>query len=203
MGTSPAKHPKQQRNPGVVPVDSVTWAEADEFCQRLTRSDASRRAGWAYRLPTEAEWEYACRSGTSTPFWSGEKLLHPRHAIFDLEKSLEDRPVLGELDPSRPPVGQFDRERPHPVKSTEPNAYRLYDLHGNVWEWCADYYDRTAYQARSATDPRGPASGDWRVIRGGSWREPAKACRSAARRGHGPTLRAEDVGFRVVFARVD
>jgi formylglycine-generating enzyme required for sulfatase activity/tRNA A-37 threonylcarbamoyl transferase component Bud32 len=202
IGTSPAKHPRQQRKPGVVPVDSVTWEEAAEYCRRLTRADGNLRAGWAYRLPTEAEWEYACRAGKATPFWSGEKLVLGRHAFFDLEESQSDTPVLGEADLSRPPIGKLDLVRPHPVKSTEANAFGLYDLHGNVREWCADYHDPKGYQDRPAVDPTGPAAGDWRVVRGGSWKEPARACRSAARQGLSPTTRADDVGFRVVFAPV-
>jgi formylglycine-generating enzyme required for sulfatase activity len=154
------------RHPSAVPVDSVTWEEANEFCRRLTAKE--RRGGWEYRLPTEAEWEYACRAGTATLFWSGESLVLGEHAIFDAEQAPERR---------------IERNTPHPVGSTAANPFGLFDTHGNVWEWCAD-----------------PADGGRRVARGGSWREPAEQCQSAARRLLNPTAREPDVGFRVVYA---
>jgi formylglycine-generating enzyme required for sulfatase activity/tRNA A-37 threonylcarbamoyl transferase component Bud32 len=187
MGKSPAKHPLKRRNPARTPVDSVTWQEATEFCRRLTTRDAGRASGWGYRLPNESEWEYACRAGTTTSFWSGDRVVLGRHAIFDLRKELDAGGKLGEPDLSMPVVEKFP---PYPVGSTEPNPFGLYDTHGNVWEWCADPYT-------------GPEEGDWRVVRGGSWREPAARCRSAVRRGLDPSAREEDVGFRIVYAPVE
>ncbi len=178
MGKSPARYPPKMRDPAAVPVDSVTWDEANEFCRRLTARERDRPAGWAYRLPTEAEWEYACRGGTATPFWSGDRLVLGRHAIFDPDAG---RDMLGGEEPGR----GTERHLPHPVGSTEPNPFGLFDTHGNVWEWCADPYG----------DNR-------RVVRGGSWRESAARCRSAARRGLDPQAREPDVGFRVVCAPV-
>lgn len=167
MGKSPARYPPKMRHPAAFPVDSVTWEEANEFCRRLT---AKERGQWAYRLPTGAEWEYACRGGTETPFWSGESLVLGEHAIFD-----------GEQVPGR----RIEKNTPHPVGSTRANPFGLFDTHGNVWEWCAD-----------------PADGGRRIVRGGSWREPAARCRSDARRLLDPAAREPDVGFRVVYAPV-
>jgi formylglycine-generating enzyme required for sulfatase activity len=133
MGKSPARHPPKMRHPNAVPVDSVTWEEANEFCRRLT---AKERGQWAYRLPTEAEWEYACRAGTETPFWSGESLVLGEHAIFDGE------PTSGR---------QVERNTPHPVGSTAANPFGLFDTHGNVWEWCASPADGGQRVARGGS----------------------------------------------------
>lgn len=133
MGQSPARYPPKMRNPSVFPVDSVTWEEANEFCRRLTAKERGQRA---YRLPTEAEWEYACRGGTETPFWSGESLVLGEHAIFD-----------GEPAPGR----RIERNTPHPVGSTVANPFGLFDTHGNVWEWCADPADGGRRVARGGS----------------------------------------------------
>ncbi len=180
MGRSPAYYAPRMRNPAAVPVDSVTWEEAAEFCRKLTAKDRDRQSGWAYRLPTEAEWEYACRAGTDTPFWSGEMLVLGKHAVFDLEAELAAGGQFGEGDPA---VEKIEKGFPHPVGTTAANPFGLFDTHGNVWEWCAD-----------------PLNGGRRAARGGSWKEPAARCRSAARRLLSPTARERDVGFRVVFA---
>ena len=137
MGKSPARYPPKMRHPATFPVDSVTWEEANEFCRRLT---AKERGQWAYRLPTEAEWEYACRGGTQTPFWSGESLVLGEHAIFDGEPA--------------PGGERIEKNTPHPVGSTVANPFGLFDTHGNVWEWCA------------RPGGRGPAGRSWRVVAG-------------------------------------
>ena len=195
VGTSPAVWPPKMRKSANVPEDNVTWAEAVEFCRKLSEKERNRRPGWVYRLPTEAEWEYACRAGTTTAFPYGEKLVLGRHAFFNLDREPAERGGLGDEEP-----GRTVERLPHPVGSAEPNAFGLVDTAGNVWEWCGDYYEKDAYQRRLAKDPVGPDAGDWRVLRGGSWKEPASRCRSASRRGEGPTARRDDVGFRVVYA---
>ena len=195
MGKSPAKWATRMRQPKDYPADSVTFDEAVEFCKKLTALDKpNARAGWTYRLPTEAEWEYAARAGGTGPFAGGEKLVYGRGGLFSLDKELDARGTLGEPDLSRPTM---EKNLPYPARSTEPNALGLYDLHGNVWEWVGDFYE-----AGHTSSPRGPASGDWRVQRGGSWQEPAARCRSAARRGLPPGTRNDDAGFRVAYAPV-
>jgi len=192
-GASPAVSAAraQARVAADMPVDSVTWDEAAEFCRKLTDLDRNRRPGWAYRLPTEAEWEYACRAGARAPFGVGDKLTPGKHAVFT--PAPEDPFADGE--PGRPPT------LPQRVGQTEPNRFGLYDLSGNVWEWCQDWYAK-GYPAGPRTNPRGPDTGSRRVVRGGAFDEPGAACRCAARKGQPPDERRPDVGFRVVFAAV-
>ena len=193
MRGSPAKWATRMRQPNSMPVDSVTFDEAVEFCKKLTALDKpNARAGWAYRLPTEAEWEYAARAGTTGPFATGEKLVYGRGGIFSLDKELDAKGTLGEPDLSK---AAMEKNLPYPVRSTDANAFGLFDLHGNVWEWVGD-----AYEPGHADGAGGPAAGDWRVQKGGSWQEPAARCRSAARRGLPPGTRHDDAGFRVAYA---
>jgi len=208
MGKSNAKWPSKGRKPGV-PEDTISWDEANEFCAKLSVLDRSRKSGWGYRLPTEAEWEYACRAKSTGPFWSGEKLVLGKHALYDLKKDQDEATGYGEEDPATNWVEK--QKQPQPVaysfkeggfaKSIEKNPNGLYDMHGNVWEWVKDRY-ASSYDGRSSTDPKGPDTGDWRVQRGGSWKETAANCRSASRRSMAPTTKSEDVGFRVVFAPI-
>jgi formylglycine-generating enzyme required for sulfatase activity len=172
-----------------MPVESVTWDDTVEFCKKLTDLDRNRRPGWAYRLPTEAEWEYACRAGTTTPFASGEKLMPGVAAVFTPAEA--DPLAAGELP--RPPA------MPGRVGQTEANGFGLFDLHGNVWEWCGDWYAK-GYPPGPRTDPKGPEIGDLRVVRGGAFNDAAAKCRSASRRGVAPDRRETNIGFRVVFA---
>jgi formylglycine-generating enzyme required for sulfatase activity len=146
------------RRPDTFPVDSVTWEEANEFCRRLTAKE--KRSGWAYRLPTEAEWEYACRAGTDTPFWSGTKLVLGEHAIFD-----------GEQPPGRERV---EKNLPYPVGSTAANPFGLFDTHGNVWEWCAGPTDggRRAARGGSWREPAEQCRSDARWLLDPTAREP-------------------------------
>jgi len=152
-----------------LPVEQVSWDDAVAFCQSLSANE-----GKTYSLPTEAQWEYACRAGTRTAYSYG-----------DDEKILQA-------------YGWFDsnsNNQTHPVGQLKPNAFGLYDMHGNCWEWCSDYYADTL---RGGNDPKGPFAGSARVIRGGSWLNVAFLCRSACRLHDDPTFRSHNYGFRVV-----
>jgi formylglycine-generating enzyme required for sulfatase activity len=150
------------------PVEQMDWNHAKSFCEKLqTRLPAELRSGTA-RLPTEAEWEYACRAGTTGP-------------------------CAGELDK----MGWYDKNSngtTHPVGQKLPNAWDLYDMHGNVWEWCWD--GRREYTENAVTDPEG--AGSSRALRGGSWLNHARLCRSAYRLFSAPDVRNVILGFRVV-----
>jgi formylglycine-generating enzyme required for sulfatase activity len=139
------------------------------------------KEGGAYRLPTEAEWEYACRAGTTTAFANGD--------ITELKCG---------HDPNLAAMGCYcgnSGDKTHPVAQKKPNAWGLYDMHGNVWEWCDDWYGN--YSNSHVTDPKGPSSGRSRVLRGGYWSHYAGYCRSAIRSGCSPGGRSSGVGFRI------
>jgi len=161
------------------PVEFVSWNDATEFCRAL-----SRRTGRKVRLPTEAEWEYACRAGTRTPFHTGR-------TIATDEANYDGTYVYG---PGR--KGKF-RETTTAVGSFEPNAFALHDMHGNVWEWCSDR-SSDSYARAGSIDPKGTESGSSRVLRGGAWSIAPASCRSAARSWIRPARRRRDIGFRVV-----
>jgi formylglycine-generating enzyme required for sulfatase activity len=167
-----------------LPVDWVSWQEATEFCRRLSLLPAEQQAGRSYRLPTEAEWEYACRAGTTTPFHFGSQ-LNGHQANCDGEQpygTKEAGPCLF---------------RPSTVGSYPANAFGLHDMHGNVCEWCMDLYDRGgAPPAASHSDS--PSSTIDRVYRGGHWSESGGNCRSANRYPAVHGERAACLGFRVV-----
>ena len=167
------------------PVETVTWEDATNYCAHRTQQElASGKipSGFQYRLPTEAEWEYACRAGTTTMFNYGDDpsyLNLTNHAWYTANSA----------------------ETTHPVGQKPPNAWGLYDMHGNVWEWCQDWYD--SYPGGSVTNPKGPAVGTSRVLRGGSWDDTAPFCRSACRVADDPAAAAYLVyGFRVVLAPI-
>lgn len=190
MRASPSRSGGRAANASELPVEMVSYDDALAFCAALTEQEKDQpwaRKKWAYRLPTEAEWEYAARAGTETAFSVGDRLIAGKHALFNPAES---------GDPGKAPdlpgrVGQF-----------EPNAFGLTDVHGNVAEWCQDWYRRGYPGDGPRTDPTGPADGDRRVVRGGSFRDPASACRSAARAGLRPTERRDHIGFRVVYAPI-
>jgi len=134
-----------------------------------------------YRLPTEAEWEYACRAGSTTAFANG--------GISELECA---------YDPSLDAMGWYcgnSEQTTHPVQQKNPNAWGLYDMHGNVWEWCQDWFRN--YPTGQVTDPKGPSSGEYPVLRGGSWNSYARYCRSADRDRDAPDSRYDLTGFRI------
>jgi formylglycine-generating enzyme required for sulfatase activity len=168
------------------PVDSVSWEEAAAFCRRLSELPAEKQAGRVYRLPTEAEWEYACRAGTTTTFCYGPA-LNAAQANFD------GRFPYAGGEPGRS-VGKTTRVGTYPA-----NNFGLYDMHGDVWEWCADWLDALYYARGPRRDPPGPDAGSFRVLRGGSWRNHAVTCRAAYRNGLGPQARDSAVGFRVAL----
>ncbi|NEP18259.1 MAG: formylglycine-generating enzyme family protein [Leptolyngbya sp. SIO4C1] len=165
-----------------LPVENVSWDDAQEFCRRL-----SAKTGKNYRLPTEAEWEYACRADTTTPFNFGETIA-PDLANYDAETAFEDGPT-GEHRGKTTLVGSFSA-----------NAFGLYDMHGNVWEWCEDYWHGSYEGAPDNGSARisSDESENDRVLRGGSWGNDPENCRSADRGRDAPDDRDDLTGFRVV-----
>ncbi len=171
MGTNPssikgAKHP----------VETLCWEDAVSFCKKLSELPEEKAAGRVYRLPTEAEWEYACRASSETPYSFGDSAELLRDHTWYAENS---------------------QNQHHPAGQKKSNRWGLYDMHGNVYEWCDDWYD---YPSRSVGDPQGPIRGSERVIRGGSWVVANEShFRSAHRSTYVPTDRSPMLGFRVVF----
>jgi len=153
------------------PVVNMNWNDATAFCEWL-----SKREGKKHRLPTEAEWEYACRAGTQTKWSFGEN---------------EDQ--LGDYAWYNANSG----EQTHPVGRKKPNAWGFYDMHGNAYEWCADRHDSRFYASSPADDPNGPSSGEFRVLRGGSWCSFTRFTRCAIRHKYLPDTRNLNFGFRV------
>lgn len=183
--------PELDRNPSHFkgndhPVENIAWIEAAEFCTRLTQ-----KTGRAYRLPTEAEWEYACRAGTTTPFAFGETIT-PEYVNYN-GNSPYGRASKGKYRAETVPVGSLGVA----------NAFGLSDMHGNVYEWCQDWYSESYYEECHrqgiVNDPQGPTSGNYRVVRGGSWNFNGSFCRSASRYTFRPGDRNLSVGFRIVL----
>lgn len=166
-------------------VDGVTWYQAVGFCRRLSNHAEEKTAGRVYRLPTEAEWEYACRAGTTTTFHYGDSLSSTQ-ANFN-----------GEHPFGNAKKGPF-LSRTEVVGSYKPNAFGLYDMHGNLHEWCLDRFDRDYYRHSPVDDPRGPEQGSRRVIRGGDWYSDGRDCRSAFRYADVPSGKFYALGMRVV-----
>ena len=167
-----------------LPVEQLSWFDALEYCNRRSARENltpvytinGNNVAWnneanGYRLPTEAEWEYACRSGTQTPYYSGT--------------SINDTGWY---------TGNSDGKT-HPVGEKQPNSFGLYDMHGNVLEWCWDWLGK--YTAETQSNPRGASTGNERVYRGGSWRFEANQTRSAFRFGNHPNIKTFFLGFRV------
>jgi formylglycine-generating enzyme required for sulfatase activity len=145
---------------GRLPVENVSWNEAAEFCRKLSARLDERRSGRVYHLPTEAEWEFACRAGTQTD-WPAVDFNYGGGLEYHRDKN----PFPG---------------RTCPVGSYSPNAFGIYDMHGNVREWCADWYDEGYYAKSPEKNPAGPKKGERRVARGGGWAGVPEACRAAA-----------------------
>jgi formylglycine-generating enzyme required for sulfatase activity len=179
MGRNPSRRNTRASGPGAnCPVENVSWEDCEEFCKKLSKLD-----GKVYRLPTEAEWEFACRAGTTTPFCTGPTISTDQ-ANYDGNWTY-DGGKKGVYRKATTPVGSFP-----------PNAWGLVDMHGNVWEWCADWYGE---YPDGVFDPLGPAFGEERVLRGGSWVYGPRGARSACRERHAPTFTTPDAGCRVCF----
>jgi formylglycine-generating enzyme len=176
------------------PVETVSWFDASNYCAQLTQQAQSAGqifSNWSYRLPTEAEWEYACRAGTITPFYYGTNLLSGM-ANFDGEY-----PYMGGVGTTNNPNGIFLNQTTT-VGSYQPNSLGLYDMAGNLREWCLDWYG--AYPTNSVSNPQGTNNGTERVFRGGAFNSQGDECRSARRDSYYPTSRFNTIGFRVVLA---
>ena len=182
-------NPSHFAGDGRLPVERVTWYDAAKFCNMLSVKEGLpacyNEETWecdftkaGFRLPTEAEWEYACRAGTSTEYYTG-----------DTESDLARAGWYGDDE------GNSD-ERPHPVAQKEPNAWGLYDMHGNVWEWTNDFFG--SYGSEPAHNPKGPESGSYSVMRGGSWLNRANYCRSYFRINDRSERTGYFTGFRIV-----
>ena len=170
---------------GRFPVDGVSWYDAVEFCRLLSILPEEIAAGRVYRLPTEAEWEYACRAGSDTPFSFGSSASSAR-ANFDGNFPYGGAPRC------------LDLQRTERVGRYSANAWGLFDMHGNVGEWCADWYGKDYYLTGAGRSPEGPAEGSGRVVRGGSWIASGRLCRSAQRVSSAPGSHYNFVGFRLV-----
>jgi formylglycine-generating enzyme required for sulfatase activity len=160
------------------PASHVSWDDAIKYCRKLSEND-----GKSYRLPTEAEWEYACRGGTNTAYSFGNNAdLLNDHAWFAAN------------------TGGMGEAYTHEVGAKRANPFGLYDMHGNVGEWCYDWYGW--YDSSSTVDPTGPLSGSFRVFRGGNYSVGAGRCRSAYRNSLAPTYRSlsSDLGFRLALS---
>jgi formylglycine-generating enzyme required for sulfatase activity len=179
-------NPSYFKGDGRLPVEGVSWFDAVDFCNQLSEMEGRKpyyrrhgntvsiAGGDGYRLPTEAEWEYACRAGTTREYSFGDDpgLLHEYGWFRDNSDG-----------------------RPQPVGAKKSNPWGLYDMHGNVWEWCWDWY--AEYSSDEVTDPTGPEEATYRVNRGGCWASGAEYCRSACRGRSGPTSRYQYLGFRL------
>jgi len=174
-----------------LPVEKVSWDDCQEFVNKLNRKEGSNK----YRLPTEAEWEYACRAGTTSRYFWGDNEDARRMNYggswvgvpvpdYETWKKYKDKIV--------------EKGKTTKVGSYHPNAFGLYDMHGNVYEWCQDWYDEDYYEHSPSTDPQGPTSGSYRVFRGGCWYNGAEDCESSNRYRRKPDLRYFILGVRLV-----
>lgn len=187
MGTNPSRFKAGDGGGPDYPVENVSWDDAVRFCKALSNRPDELRAKRTFRLPTEAEWEYACRAGTTTPFSHG--------AAFTADQGRFDSPRQEDGHRSAVAVAPG----PSAVGTYPANLFGLCDMHGNVWEWCADWYGEGYYRETSLRDPVGPTAGRFRVLRGGSWRNGADRCRAAYRNALAAHQKDSATGFRVVL----
>jgi formylglycine-generating enzyme required for sulfatase activity len=168
MGSNPSNF---KNCGGDCPVDNVSWIDVQGFIRKLNQVEETSK----YRLPTEAEWEYACRAGATANYSFGDSVDElGSYAWYNVNSG----------------------NRTHPVAQKKPNAWGLYDMHGNVWEWCKDWYDD--YPSGAVSNPEGPSSGQHRVMRGGAWLGSASTLKSAFRGEDYPVVQSHDIGFRLV-----
>lgn len=187
MGDNPSRFSfVRQQDTAQFPVENVSWNDAQAFI--LCLNDRLSLPGWRYRLPTEAEWEYCCRAGSETEFSFGDT-LNGQQANCDGSQPHPHGAATG-----------TNLQRPTVVGSYEANAFGLFDMHGNVGEWCSDWY-KSKLPITAVTDPAGPATGKFRVVKGGAWDFGASYSRSGARKCHRPGDRAATIGFRVFCER--
>jgi sulfatase modifying factor 1 len=180
MGDNPSQF-KGEKN---LPVENVSWNDCQEFIKRLREKDK-----WPYRLPTEAEWEFACRAGTTTPFHFGE-------SISTDQANFNGTSYNGTSTNGRYNKG-VNRQKTTPVNRFPANAWGLHDMHGNLWQWCQDWFGD--YAKNDGVDPQGPDTGDSRVLRGGSWLHYPASCTSGRRNRHVPDTRSGTFGFRLCY----
>ena len=188
MGNNPSHF-----NGNNLPVDWVSWHDAMAFCQKLSKQETI-----TYRLPTEAEWEYACRAGTTTPFNTGETITHD---LANYNSNFSYPRICKRVMNGNSTICE-SRRKTTPVGIFLPNAWGLYDMHGNVWEWCSDFY--APYPEGEIFDPDQQdisASDEYgsRVLRGGSWISSSYSCRSAYRNSSIPDLQDLNFGFRLAI----
>ena len=184
------------RSPGFAqnanhPVVQMSWNDAVEFCKWLSRKD-----GRTFRLPTEAEWEYCCRAGSTTRYWFGDD----PEGLAEVA-NVADATAKAKFTTWKTIKASDGYVFTAPVGSFKPNAWGLYDMHGNVWQWCQDYYEKDYYKDAPPEDPQGPERASDRVARGGSWDSYGRICRSAYRYRHSPDYRRDFLGFRVALVQ--
>ncbi|HEX4129998.1 MAG TPA: formylglycine-generating enzyme family protein [Pirellulales bacterium] len=188
------------------PAIYVSWHDAVAFCQWLSKTEGKK-----YRLPTEAEWEYACRAGTNTRYSFGddpEEMVRHGNGPDQDRKAVTPNAIFASFDVQGKKTGPeipfpFLARRDGyawtaPVGKFRPNTFGLYDMHGNAWEWCSDWYDEHAYESASADDPAGPPAGKTRVLRGGGFNYAPVPLRCASRNNDLPSNCGCSYGFRVV-----
>jgi formylglycine-generating enzyme required for sulfatase activity len=199
MGTNPSEFSARGKQKDKVagqntkrfPVENVSWDDAVEFCRKLSEMPDEKTAGRTYRLPSEAQWEYACRAGSAGRFGFGPSdTVIPRGRD---EKALYDYGWFG---------GNSEGMA-HAVGGKRANVWGLYDMHGNVWQWCQDWYDKDYYATSPVDDPGGPPGGTQHVIRGGAWLSPVWFSRPAYRDIIGPGGHGGILGLRVSLVRAD